>query len=73
MPVYILNAKGSWANRPLESCTLRGRPVSRPGNLLKRQVLTQSNPARAAQSLTSVELLADTYDAECPYLFPRGG
>ena len=38
------------------SCTLRTWLVSRPSYLLKRVGAYQSNPARAAQSLTSNKL-----------------
>ena len=48
--------QGSWAHRPLHTCTLRGRPVSRPSYLPKKAGAYQSNPARAAPSLTSIKL-----------------
>ena len=43
-------------HRPGNSYMLRGRPVSRPSYLLKKVGAYQSNPARAAQSLTSIKL-----------------
>ena len=52
---------GVWAHLPLRSCTLRGRPVSRPGNLhYKGGCFTRSNPVRVAKSLTSIQASADT-------------
>ena len=52
---------GVWAHRPLHTCTLRTQPVSRPSNLhYKGSCITRSNPARAAQSLTSKRASADT-------------
>ena len=54
---YKSYGAGVWAHRPLHTCTLRTRPASRPSNLhYKGSHVTQSNPARAAQSLTSRRL-----------------
>ena len=47
---------GVMGHLPGNSCTLQTRPVSRPSYLLKKVGAYQSNPARAAQSLTSNKL-----------------
>ena len=46
---------GVWAHRPLHTCTLRTRPEADLAPLIQVQAF-QSNPARAAQSLTSRRL-----------------
>ena len=46
---------GVWTHRPLHTCTLRGRPEADLASLIQEQTF-QSNPVRAAQSLTSPRL-----------------
>ena len=50
---------GVWAHRPLHTCTLRMRPEADLASLIHEKAF-QSNPARAAQSLTSKRASADT-------------
>ena len=47
---------GVMGHLPGNSCTLRTRPVSRPSYLPRKAGAYQSNPARAAPSLTSIKL-----------------
>ena len=50
---------GVWAHHPLHTCMLRGWPEADLASLIQEQAF-QSNPARAAQSLTSKRASADT-------------
>ena len=73
MLVYILSAQGSWVHHPLHSCTLRGWPGSVLATSLYKASAYVDYPV-TCRSITDVsELSEETYDAECPYLFPRGG
>ena len=72
MSVYILSVQGSWAHRPLHSCTLHGRP----GTVLATSLYkagAYADHLGAWHSISDVRrAFGEPYDAECPYLFPRG-